>query len=57
MESNTTLREAQMNPIRVSKFAIDDEVCRIVDVANLGHEDGISSSLSHCCDYFFFILV
>ena len=35
------------------RFAIHDEACRVVDVANLRHEDGISKSpLNAVTDYF-----
>ena len=48
---NIPLREAWGTPVRVSKICnIHDEACRVVDVAKLGHEDGISSSLSQCGD-------
>ena len=53
IESNTTLRERRGNPIRVSKICyIHDEACRVVDVANLGHDDGIPKSLPQCGVYF-----
>ena len=54
IESNTTLREGRGNPIRVSKIAIHDEACRVVDVANLGHEDGIPESLPQYGVWLFF---
>ena len=54
-ESNTTLREGRGNPSECPRFAIQDEACRVSDVAlNLGHENGIPKLLvidyfSHSC--------
>ena len=45
IEYITTLRKGQGNPIRVSIISIHDEACRVVDVANHRHEDGIPLSL------------
>ena len=50
IESIPTLKEGWGHPIRVSK--IHDGACQVMDVANLGHEDEIPSSLPQCDDYF-----
>ena len=41
-------------PSECPRFAIHDEACRVVDVANLGQEDGIPESLPQCGDWLFF---
>ena len=33
------LREGRGNPNKCPRFTNHDEACRVVDVANLGHED------------------
>ena len=45
IESITTMRNGRGNPIRVSMTCIHDEACRVVNVANHGHEDGNPLSL------------
>ena len=49
IESNTTLREGRGNPIpSVEDLQSTTKACRVVDVANLGPEDGIPESLLQC---------
>ena len=40
-------------PSECPRFAIHDEAYRAVDVANLGHKDGIPESLPQCGDWLF----
>ena len=54
IESSNTLREGRGNLIRVSKICNPRRACRVLDVANLGNEDGIPSSLPQCGDWLFF---
>ena len=42
------LRGNQGIPSECPRFAKHDWACRVVDVANLGHEDGIPASLPQC---------
>ena len=53
-ESTNTLREGLRNPLQCQKFAIKDEACRVVDVANLGQEDGIPNKSLPQGDYWLF---
>ena len=41
-------------PSECPRFAFHDEACRVVDVANLRHDDGIPESLPQCGDWLFF---
>ena len=54
IESYTTLRRDEGIPSECPRFAIHNEACQVMDVANLGHEDGIPKSLPQCGDWLFF---
>ena len=54
IESTATLYRDRGSPSECPWFAIHDEACRVVYVANHWHEDGIPLSLPQCGDRWFF---